>query len=179
MKVGCNAFWMYKEDVEYKAKFFYEIENLDKWNCFTKSEAKTIYTKKEPDSNILSFCFRIKINVNLMNPFVLLAQVENFKSISPDVLVAEQYCKMSDYREIVHVIKEIPWPLANRELYVTRSISYLKEKNGILINMRSLNEERAKWLDVVVPQEESSSVKRAEMIKGFMFFEEIDEDSCW
>ena len=45
LKSYCKAFWIYKDDIELKKSFFYEVEHLEEWKLFTKEDDMEIYTK--------------------------------------------------------------------------------------------------------------------------------------
>lgn len=50
--------------------------------------------------------------------------------------------QISDYRKVIHLARDFPWPLANRELVVCASAMLIKERKGVITIMRSINEER-------------------------------------
>ena len=151
MKEGCNPFWIYKEDYEQKSKFFYEITHLEQWDLYSIEDHRQVFTKMESDSNKLSVCYKVKVNANILYPLLLLTQIENFENLIQDLAVTKSICKKSDYRDVLHVEGSLPWPLANREFYICRSISFEKEKKGFYVNMSSANSERMSLWEFNIP----------------------------
>jgi hypothetical protein len=88
---------------------------------------------------------------------------------------------MSEFRKVAYVERSLPWPFANRELYICASAMLIKERDrkGALTILRSVNEDREKLWGLEIPKENTHHIVRANMIRGFMFMEKIDEDSCW
>ena len=64
---------MYKEDLELKNKFFYELDHLDEWESYSKEESQQIYSKKEDGSNIISCLYKVKLDTNIIYPLALLS----------------------------------------------------------------------------------------------------------
>ena len=71
------------------------------------------------------------------------------------------------------------WPLYSRELYVCDSSYVIKDRKGVLLIQRSPDEATMKQWGFDLTPEDPEKAVRADMTKGFMFIEQIDDGSCW
>ena len=55
----------------------------------------------------------------------------------------------------------------------------VRERKGALVMIRSVNEKRKKDWDIKEMPSSTAGFVEAQMIKGFMYVEHIDEDHCW
>ena len=74
--------------------------------------------------------------------------------------------------------REMPFPVSDREVVICSTSLVVEERKGAMVIIRSANAEREKHWQLKVAPEDGKLV-RAEMVKGFMYVEEIDEQSCW
>ena len=72
----------------------------------------------------------------------------------------------------------LPFPVSDREVIPCVTQVLVGARKGAMIIIRSINDDRQKYWQAEVPAENPKLV-RAEMVKGFMYIEEIDEGSCW
>lgn len=56
--------------------------------------------------------------------------------------------RKSDLRRVLHLEREFPWPLANREIIACCSSFLIKERKGAMIMLRSATPERADLWDI-------------------------------
>lgn len=128
MKEGCNAFWVYKEDLEYKDYFFQEIDSIQKtWTRYSDDGEKMVYTKAEPGDSIFSVFFKFKCPTNMLYPLTLIDDVKKYTEWVPRVYKAGTLHEHSDTRRVIHIETQFPWPLANRELVICGSAVLCKE----------------------------------------------------
>ena len=52
------------------------------------------------------------------------------------------------------------------------------DRQGVILMLRSTNDERMNLLGIEIPLENPNKAVRADMVKGIMFLEYIDENSC-
>ena len=70
--------------------------------------------------------------------------------------------------------------MATRELILKASAIMVKERKGALIMLRSMQaEDKVEWMGETAMPVEDPALVRAQMKKGFMYVEHIDNDSCW
>ena len=129
MKDGCNPFWIYKEDLEYKDYFFNEIDNItETWTRYADEPNKQVYTKAEPGSSIYSVFFKFKVPTNMLYPLTLIDDVKKYTEWVPRVLKSELQYEHSETRRVIAIENAFPWPLANRELVICGSAVLCKER---------------------------------------------------
>ena len=74
---------------------------------------------------------------------------------------------------------EMPWPFYKRELYLCSSTTFINsDRKGVVIMLRSTNLERMNLWGFDIPKENPYRAVRADMVKGIMFLEYIDDNSC-
>ena len=86
--------------------------------------------------------------------------------------------KHSHFRRVLYMHRNMPLFVSDREVIPCASQIIVGERKGAMMIVRSLNQERSKYWGLEVPPEDPKLV-RAEMVKGFMYVEEIDADNCW
>lgn len=139
---------MYREDIELKNIFFSELSHLkDTWSCYADLPDRQVYTKTEQGLNHMSVFYRFKVPTNMFFPLALLSEVDLFKEWIPSVLKSEILENKSDFRKIVHVQRQFPFPLSNRELIICASAMLVKERRGAMVMLRSMNDERKQIWD--------------------------------
>ena len=175
----CHPFMRYIEDIQLKNKFFSELAHLkETWVCFVDEEDKQIYSKTEPGVNLISMFYRFKVPTNMFSPLSLLSEIDLIREWVPSIIRSDEIKKLSPYRRVLHVQREFPMPMTNREIHICASATLVKERKGAMIMLRSINNERSKHWGVEEPPENTEFI-RARMIKGFMYVEHIDDNNCW
>lgn len=66
----------------------------------------------------------------------------------PSVVRSDILKTNSDLRKVIHIEREFPWPFSNRDFILCASGVLVKERKGVMIVIRSVNEERAKQWNV-------------------------------
>jgi hypothetical protein len=98
-----------------------------------------------------------------------------------DVKKADILTQQSQFRKTIHMHREMPFPLSDREFIVCSTSLLVKERKGAMILIRSANDDRKKHWEIsesILPPLQDNIV-RGEMIKGFIYVEHIDSESCW
>lgn len=136
-------FNMYLEDVVLMGKFFHELDNVrTTWECFKDKPDKQIYTKSEEGLNLISILYRFKIDTNLFDPFSLLVETDMLKEWVPTMKKSDPIKEFSPFRKALHMHKEMPFPISDRELVLCSTAAIVKERKGAMIMIRSANSER-------------------------------------
>jgi hypothetical protein len=138
----CNSFNMYLEDITLKNRFFYEMANLDTWDVVKNYSERQIYSKKEPGLDLLTVFYKIKLNSNILYPFALLSEIQMMKNWVPGVKKSEIIKINSQFRKAIYVHREMPFPLSDRDFTVCQTSLVVKERKGVMVMIRSANEER-------------------------------------
>jgi hypothetical protein len=139
----CKAFQIFKEDIELKNTFFSAADNLESWHCYANEPDRQVYTKREPGQPLVSLFFRFKVPINLFYPVALVSQADHIKDWMPSVVKSDILKTNSDMRKVIQIEREFPWPFSNREFVLCASGVLVKERKGVMIVIRSINEERA------------------------------------
>ena len=171
---------MYLEDITLKNRFFYEMTNLDTWEVVKNYPERQIYCKREPGLDLITVFYKIKLNTNIVYPFALLSEIQMMKNWVPGVKKSDIFKVNSQFRKAIHVHREMPFPISDRDFNVCHTSLLAKERKGVMVMIRSATEERSKYwglADVLPPID--PKVVRAEIIKAFMYVEHIDAKSCW
>eukprot|EP00347_Sterkiella_histriomuscorum_P001077 403373418 len=175
-----NVYQMYKEDIGLKKLFFEELEKVkETWRMYADEPERAVYTKQEAGTNILSVYYKVKIPSSMMYPLTLLSEIDLLKEWMPSIIRSDQLESFSDFRKTLHIQREFPFPLSNREFHLCASACLVKQHKGALIMLRSMNDDRIKNWNIKNIPEASDGFVKAQMIKGFLFSEHIDENTCW
>lgn len=177
------AFQLYLEDVILRNTFLSELDNISQqggkgWECFKNKENKWIYTKREEGQNILSVFTKFKIEQNVFLPFAMISEIELMKDWMPGIKKADVIKQAAFCHRGLHMHREMPFPISDRELYICHSSLLIPERKGALVIIRSVNPERNKHWQMEVPPE-TDKITRAEMVRGFIYIEQIDEKHSW
>mmetsp|Transcript_34670 Transcript_34670/g.25827 ORF Transcript_34670/g.25827 Transcript_34670/m.25827 type:complete len:243 (-) Transcript_34670:64-792(-) len=176
----CSAFFLYKEDIEMKHKFFAEVQTLEtQWQVFADEEERKVYTKFEDGETKISVFCRCKINTHAYFPLFLLSQINHLKEWIPSVVRSDELKRVSDMRRVLRMEREFPWPLYNREMIIGASCNFMQEKGAVLMMLRSVKEDRAGLWGVELPAEDESQRVRADLVRMYQFLEVGDLNSCW
>lgn len=97
----------------------------------------------------------------------------------PDIKQSDILKNHSSFHKALYIYRNMPFPISDRELVICQSQFIIKERKGAMIIIRSVNEERQKHWQVDNMPPETPKTVRAEMVKGFMYVEEIDAENCW
>lgn len=129
----------------------------------------------------MSVFFRFKVPVNMIKPLGLLSEVDLFSQWIPGILKSDIKNSLSDFRKVLYIEREFPYPFAPRQLLLGASAQLVKEKKGALISIRSINfDERCDtWGADQDVLKERPEIVVAKMIRGFMYIEKNDDESCW
>ena len=153
---------LYLDDIFMKKKFFSELESITKtWDCYANEDDKQVYSRLEVGSNIISLFYRFKCPTNMFYPLALFSEIDLFKDWIPDIIKSDIKQNLSNYRKTIHAQRHFPFPLTNRELFLCASTSFVNEKKGTLIMLRSLQGERQKHWKTDLPSEGSGGFVRA------------------
>ena len=107
----------------------------------------------------MSVFYRFKINANLFMPFSLLSEIDILKEWIPGFLKADVIKNHSNFRRALHMVRDMPFPLSNREFISCSSQMIVKERKGVMVILRSINEEREQYWDIKAPQEDPDIVR--------------------
>lgn len=65
----CDAFWLYKEDLELKDFFFEELSKVkETWTRYADEGDKWVYTRETPGTSIRAVFYKFKVPTNMMKP---------------------------------------------------------------------------------------------------------------
>ncbi len=179
MEEDVEFFSTYLEEKRLIQSFFEELGKIKTdWTEFACEENKEVYHKQEEGSSTISVFTKFKVDTSLFYPMAMLNEIDNFKEWVPTVVKSDILKEISEDRKVVYMERELPPPFAHRELFIHVSRTFLKEKKGVLYMMRSLTDETAGELGMMLPPENEEEKVRAQMVKGFMYIEAIDKNSC-
>ncbi len=97
----------------------------------------------------------------------------------PGVKKIDVFKVHSPFRKAIHIHREMPFPLSDRDFTVCSTSILVKERKGAMVMIRSVNEERQKQWELTSLPTVPEKVVRADVLKGFMYVEHIDQKSCW
>ena len=103
----------------------------------------------------------------MLYPFALVSEIQMMKNWIPGIKAIDVLKVNSPCRKAIHVHRDMPFPISDREFNVCHTALIVKERKGAMIMIRSINEEREKhWgLGGLVPPEDPKIV-RAEIIEN-------------
>lgn len=105
------------------------------WTKFSESERKKIYYKQEEGVESLTIYLEANINAPLLNLFTIISEVQLFKNFIPLMKQSDIVGEVSPLRKMVYFRQYLPWPLKQRECFLTATGTVLKETNAAVLSM--------------------------------------------
>lgn len=112
---------------------------------------KRVFIKKESNSPYVNYLGEMIVDTNMLH---ILASFDNFeclKELLPIVYNISTVYKATDFKLLVSLLVDYPWPLADRSI-ITRGTGTLDFTNKGILMLSSSIESGSKYFDYIVPQ---------------------------
>lgn len=122
--------------------YFYKQTAPDcEWTPYVESPDTNVKYKQEEGCTLISILSECIVEAPLINVLCLFAEIDVFQDWMPDMTEAVNLKPVTDFRGLYRCRQAMPWPIWPRDMIISVTGMFDKEKKAVLIVIRSPEED--------------------------------------